>query len=157
MHSAQFMLAYHFAAIIYTIKPQYHSFGGCFPGGRHIKHLLVPDPANKVPEPAFFSDVIIAGGNRHRQNIANLQWVKVTVNPFNPNIEISILLTDYQSILDILSFFVARSRSAKSGAIRWRHCQGGVQAPAQTNRVQSTVALRTPRYYGQNPAPRRKL
>lgn len=73
-----FMITYHFAAIGYTIETQYHSFGSCFPGRRHIKYLLVPDPANKVPEPALFRDVIIAGGDRHRKNITNLQ-VTMTV------------------------------------------------------------------------------
>lgn len=69
------LITYHFAAIGYTVETQYHSFGSCFPGRRYIKHLLVPDPANKVPEPALFRDVIIAGGDRHRQNITNLQVI----------------------------------------------------------------------------------
>ena len=63
---------YHFAPVKYALKAQGNSFLICQPGRRHVKLFLVPDPTNKVPEPALLSDVIIAGWNRHGQDISNL-------------------------------------------------------------------------------------
>lgn len=65
--------AYHFTPIKHTIEAQHHSFIVCQPRWRDIKLFVVPDPANKVPKPALFSDVIVARWNWHRQHISTLK------------------------------------------------------------------------------------
>ena len=49
-----------FALIVCSLKAKNYPGGIIFPRPGHINFLLIPHPANKVPQAAVFSDIIKA-------------------------------------------------------------------------------------------------
>ena len=56
----QFLMSYHYGVIVCSLKAKDYPGGIIFPRPGHINFLLIPHPANKVPQAAVFSDIIKA-------------------------------------------------------------------------------------------------
>ena len=53
-------MSYHYGVIVCSLKAKDYPGGIIFPRPGHINFLLIPHPANKVPQAAVFGDIVKA-------------------------------------------------------------------------------------------------